>query len=246
MSEQQAVDLLDRVTTDLPVDPGLVAGAVSRGRRLRRRHLVGTAAATVAVLGLTGTGLAVALSGDGATDRRGVDVADTTKPVKPPRPAVVKPWSLAVTAAQVPDTFAALVPGAITELPNKEMNDTSPVVDFLWNGYSVRVGLTADDWVTGKRVPDPLQRCQEHGSGGQACTPGRVPGSFEQTMTWTGPPVDGGVTVRYLTVYYAQGWDVMVMEANAADTKDSPVLAPDVPLSLERLREVAYSDVWFA
>ena len=61
-------------------------------------------------------------------------------------------------------------------------------------------------------------------------------------MTWTGPPADGGVTTRLLTVYFAEGWDVTVMVANAADTKDSPVLSPDVPLTLDQLREVAYSD----
>jgi hypothetical protein len=64
-------------------------------------------------------------------------------------------------------------------------------------------------------------------------------------MTWTGPPVDGAVTTRLLTVYFAEGWDVTVMVANAADAKDSPALADDVPLTLDQLRQVAYSEVWF-
>jgi hypothetical protein len=58
--------------------------------------------------------------------------------------------------------------------------------------------------------------------------------------------VDGSVTTRYLTVYFAEGWDVTVTEANAADTKNSPVLSPEVPLTLDQLREVAYSDAWFS
>ena len=33
--------------------------------------------------------------------------------------------------------------------------------------------------------------------------------------------------------------------SNAADPKNSPVLTPDVPLTLDALREVAYSAVWF-
>jgi hypothetical protein len=37
----------------------------------------------------------------------------------------------------------------------------------------------------------------------------------------------------------------MVTMANAADGKDSPVLSPDVPLTLDQLRDVAYSSVWF-
>ena len=147
-------------------------------------------------------------------------------------------------AAQVPQTFGSLVPGTITTVPNKEMDDANPIVDFRWNGYAVRVGLISDSYVTGQRVPDPLKRCQELGSGAP-CTPGRVAGSYEQTMTWTGPAEDGGVTVRYLAVYFAEGWDVTVTEANAADTKDSPALTPDVPLTMGQLRQVAYSDAWF-
>ena len=38
------------------------------------------------------------------------------------------------------------------------------------------------------------------------------------------------------------GWN---LPANAADTKNSPVLSPDVPLTMDQLRQVAYSDVWF-
>ena len=144
----------------------------------------------------------------------------------------------------MPETFGSLVPGTITTLPNKEMDDANPIVDFLWNGYAARVGVTSDSYVTGERVPDPKQRCELLGTG-QPCTPGRAPGSYEQSVTSTGPAVDGGVTVSFVTVYFAEGWDVHVTLANAADTKDSPVLAPDVPLTLEQLREVAYSDAWF-
>ncbi len=78
MTEHQVTELLERATTDLQPDPGLVAAGVAAGRRRRRRHLVGTAAATVAVLGLAGTGLTVALSGDDADGARGVDVSGSS------------------------------------------------------------------------------------------------------------------------------------------------------------------------
>ena len=247
MTEHQVTELLERATTDLQPDPGLVAAGVAAGRRRRRRHLVGTAAATVAVLGLAGTGLTVALSGDDADGARGVDVSGSSgqQRTPTPAPAAVEPWKLAVTAEQVPATFASVVPGTITTLPNKEMDDANPIVDFLWNGYAVRVGVVSDSYVTGERVPDPKERCELEISVGQPCTPGQVPGSYEQTMTWTGPKDDGRVTVRTLRLYFAEGWDLTVMEANAADYKDSPVLSPDVPLTLDQLREVAYSAAWF-
>ena len=74
MTEHQMTELLERATADLQPDPDLVAGRLAVGRRRRRRHLVGTAAATVAVLGVVGTGLTVALSGDDADGARRVDV----------------------------------------------------------------------------------------------------------------------------------------------------------------------------
>ena len=244
MTEHHVTELLERVTAELQPEPGLVAAGVAAGRRRRRRHLVGTAAATVTVLGLAGTGLTVALSGDGAGGARGVDPAPitSTRP-KAQAPAPVEHWDLAVTAGQVPATFASLLGGDVTELPRKEPD--IPIVDFRWNGLATRVGLISDSFITGKSVTDPRRRCEEFGSGGQPCEPGRVPGSFEQSMTWTGPPVDGGVTTRLLTVYFAEGWDVTVSVSNAADSKNSPVLTPDVPLTLDQLREVAYSAVWF-
>ena len=107
------------------------------------------------------------------------------------------------------------------------------------------MGLISDSFITGKSVTDPRRRCEEFGSGGQPCEPGRVPGSFEQSMTWTGPPVDGASRRGSSPSYFAEGWDVTVIVANAADSKNSPVLTPDVPLTLDQLREVAYSAVWF-
>ena len=244
MTEHHVTELLDRATAELRPDPGLVAAGVVAGRRRRRRHLVGTAAATVAVLGLTGTGLTLALSGTGGDGSRAVDPAAPTAPktAKTQTPATFDRWTLAVTPGQLPATFASVLPGEIAEHPQKEPD--IPIVDFRWNGFATRVGLVSDSFITGERVADPKDRCEQFGSGFD-CTPGRVPGSYEQANTGTGPPVDGGVTVRFLTVYFAEGWDVTVMIANAADTKNSPVLSPDVPLTMDQLRDVAYSDLWF-
>jgi hypothetical protein len=245
MTEHQVTELLERATAELRPDPGLIAAGVAAGRRRRRRHLVGTAAVTVTVLGLAGAGLTIALSGSG-DGSRAVDPASTSKPHRTttaPTPQVGQ-WKLAVKAAEVPGAFGSLVPGTITTVPNKEMDDANPIVDFLWNGYAVRVGLVSDSYVTGERVPDPKERCEQFGSGGP-CAPGRVPGSYEESITATGPAVDGGITNSFVTVYLAEGWDVMVTMANAADGKDSPVLSPDVPLTLDQLRDVAYSGVWF-
>jgi hypothetical protein len=107
----------------------------------------------------------------------------------------------------------------------------------------VRIGLTADDYLTTDRITDPLQRCQELGSG-YGCTPGRVPGSYEQSNTAVDAE-DGGMTNRVLAVYLPNGWDVTIMETNSPGLKTGPVLSPEPQFTLDQLRDAAYSDAWF-
>jgi hypothetical protein len=201
-------------------------------------------------VGLVGTGLTLAVSGDGATAPRGVDVADQTTPTVTPTPTREQSLAdvldeLAVRSAQVPQVFGSIIPGDVGALPNKEMLDSRPIVDFLWDGFAVRVGLTPASENTGGSDLEPRRRCEEFGHTDGPCVPGRLPGSYEESTTATGPAVDGGVTVRFLNVYLANGWDVLVTVANAADTKQAPVLSPKPPLTLDRMRDVAYSDLWF-
>jgi hypothetical protein len=72
-----------------------------------------------------------------------------------------------------------------------------------------------------------------------------VPGSYEESVTATGRPLDGGVTFRFLHFYLPNGWDVQLTVANAADMKNSPLLAAEPPLTIEQLRDVAYSPLLF-
>lgn len=251
------VTLLDRAASRLEPDlDRLVAGGTARGRRLRRRRRVGTGLTALAVVGLVATSAAVVpqlLDADGSAPRQGAVASDPTptptpEPSTPPAPTR-RP--LAVTQAEVPGTFAELFPGEITELPAKEVVDEAPIVDFRWNGFGVRVGITPAEYSlpysidTGEQIGTaggPRKRCRTGGLGG--CVPG-PDGSWVATYVNTGPAVDGGVSSRFVTVYTADGWDVMVVSHNAASSKGSELLADEPPFTVAQLEQAALSGIWF-
>ena len=198
-------ELLERVTAELQPEPGLVAAGVAAGRRRRRRHLVGTAAATVTVLGLAGTGLTVALSGDGAGGARGVDRRRSHR--RGPKAQATRPGrALGPRGHRRPGaaTFAALRAATSPSFPGRSRTSRSSIP---MERLATRVGLISDSFITGKSVTDPRRRCEEFGSGGQPCEPGRVPGSFEQSRPDRSPGRRRR-DERLLTVYFAEGWDV--------------------------------------
>lgn len=223
----------------------LVAGGIARGRRQRSRRRAGSALAAVAVFGVIGSVAGADLLGD---SKQGAGFA-TNEPElpAPAEPTVVKPperRELAVTAEGIPDRFAELFPGSIEEVAQKPLDDANPIVEFRWNGYAVRVALTTEQYVSGGLVGTPMERCRLEGGMSGRCVTGPN-GAAITSMTWTGPPADGGVTSSALSVFTADGWTVTVMAHNAADSKDSQVLSERPPFSLHELRRAATSEVWF-
>jgi len=252
MNEQEMADLLDGATRDLAPDiQGLVAGGLRRGQvRRRRRRTAATVTTTVlAVLAIVVTGSQVLGPDDIA--RQGVDPAGSAPPtLDRPSPTVSAPTPtgpatkarLAVTAEQVPRTFASLEPGKVSTPSTKSGTDTAPIVDFTWNGFGIRVGITPDDYVTGRPVPDPARRCAAN-AGGDPCRPG-PDGTVISTYSATNPPVDGGTDVRWAWVFRPDGWDVLVRAYNGP-AKEGPVTADQPPFTLAELRRLAASDIWF-
>lgn len=264
MNEQEIGALLERATRDLTPDlESLVAGGVRRGRvRQRRRRVVGAGSALLAAVFVAG--VAWGLVGQQSPGSRAIDPA-TTRPSAPSTPvtpltpspsasassagttarATPARAELAVTTAEVPSTFALLAPGEVSAPEPGSGPDSAPVVDFTWNGFAVRVGVTPDDWVTGERVPDPARRCAEEGLGGDGvgpCRPGPE-GTVIQTMDGTNPPIDGGTALRSVTVFRPDGWDVLVMAYNGP-AKEGPVTADQPPFTLDELEQFASSDAW--
>lgn len=160
----------------------------------------------------------------------------------PTRPAGRVRARLAVTTEQVPATFASLEPGQVGVPSAKSGPDAAPVVDFTWDHFGIRVGITPDDYVTGRSVPDPARRCVEQAGGG-TCRPG-PDGTVVSTSSSTNPEVDGGTAVRSVSAFRPDGRDVLVM-ANNGPTRQGPVIADKPPLTLTELEHVATSDLWF-
>ena len=219
----------------------LVAGGTARGRRLRRRRRVGASLATVAAVGIVT--VSIPLLDNGGSGPTGTEVASDPTPSvsETTPPAAPEPRVLAVTQAQVPDTFAELVPGEITEWPQKEVRDESPIVDFQWNGFAARVGIVPDDYRTGEpENRTPMEMCQRYGQPGLTCQV--LPdGTVAQTNTWLTP---GGREQSWANAFLPDGWEATAFIHNAA-TKESPALTAHPPLTPQQLLDVLLSDAWF-
>lgn len=247
MNEREMVELLRRATEDLSPDTRtLVTGGLERGRRRQRRRRVtaGLAAATASVaLGIGSWQLldTAEVSGRGVDPAAPTQTPSTTsasaEPEREPTPTV----DLAVTTADVPTAFASLEGGEVSAPGPKSGPDAAPVVDFTWNGFGVRVGITPDDYVSGQREPDPAVRCAEQTN--DRCRP-RPDGTVVSTTSGTNPAVDGGTRLRSVIVFRPDGWDVLVMAYNGPD-KEGPVLADEPPFDVAELTRIASSDVWF-
>ncbi|MEP7088893.1 MAG: hypothetical protein ABI776_02200 [Nocardioidaceae bacterium] len=249
--------LLHRATRDLAPDvEALVAGGLRRGQVRRRRRRIAATAVTVATSMAAVLAVIVASSqllGPGGVPDRADDPADsaptaavspspTTSASTPARPAGRIQARLAVTTEQVPTTFASLEPGQVGVPSADSGPDAAPVVDFTWNHFGIRVGITPDDYATGHSVPDPVRRCAEQ-SGGAPCRPG-PDGTAISTSSSTSPAVDGGTVMRSVWVFRPDGWDVLVAAYNGP-SRQGPVTADKPPLTLRELEHVATSDVWF-
>ncbi len=257
MNEKDLTELLRRETDDLAPDVlSLVAGGLRRGRVRQRRRRVAAAVATSAAAVLVTVGGVQLIGSDGPATRGIAPAApsvtsapsDTSAPSTPSHPSRTPDSEpppkaeLAVTTEQVPTTFATLEPGEVSAPSAKSGPDTAPVVDFTWMGFGIRVGLTPDDYATGRSVPSPARRCAELGDG-SVCRPG-PDGTVVSTSSFTNPAVDGGTQVRSVTVFRPDGWDVLVMAYNGPG-KEGPAIAAEPPLDLEQLQRIASSDVWF-
>jgi hypothetical protein len=266
-SERELSVLLREATSSLTPDvPGLVGGAVARGQRQVRRRRTGTTLAAVAVVGIVGGMAGPLTTGTDAGSGDEDSIAATTPsaatgPTDSGGQTAAPQRKLTVAAAEIPDTFARIFPGEITELPQKESD--VPVVDFRWNGFAVRVGFTTAQQEAGTSIdprsgqPVPGSAPTEPGTPMERClrsAPLREDGSTAPCRRGPGGsvvstlhrfPSGGGVTMNWAWVYTTDGWTIGISAANATAGKDGTVLAPHPPLTPQQLLQAATSDLWF-
>ena len=245
--EHRLATLLRESTAELTPDVvGLVEGGTARGQGLRRRRRVGTALAAVAVVGVIGVAASVGpgLLDDGSSQGTEGQVTDPGKPdpVKPPQKETPPPTrKLAVKADRIPAIVAELYPGEIAPASARtgriiDDGPTAQIAHFRWNGFLTSVGaMTGGSTAT--------EACGNL-SPGSTCT--QLPdGSTLLRWSETGPAVDGAVSGQGASLFTDDGWEVFAISYNAADGKDSPVLADDPPLTLAQLEQIVRDDAWF-
>ena len=144
---------------------------------------------------------------------------------------------LAVSAPEVPGAFTGIVGGSTSDVEAyPEVN--AALAHFRWDGFATTVMIEPSPQGT----PEAL--CRRYSAEGASCSDG-ADGAVYSTWQETGPEADGGVTGRGISWWTADGWAVDVISYNAAEGKDSEVLADEPPLSAAELAEVASSGVWF-
>lgn len=244
-------ELLRRASDDLAPDVDrLVSGGIARGRSRRRRARVGTTVASLAVIGVVG-GLAVVVPRlDGADSARDPGVAtdgpSETAPETPseapspgPTGTPTAPEQLReIPAAQVPEIALSLLqPPASLTLGEPDVHLDEPdhrVVRVRLDGMVTDFGMFS-------RKPGSVSSCrQDAESMGGSC---QELGEDLLLLTW-GPVEADGVTCQGANVERSR-YEVWATSCNAAESKDSPPLAAEPPLTVMQLAQIVANDYWF-
>lgn len=234
-------ELLRRASDDLTPDVDrLVNGGITRGRSRRRRARIGTTVASLAVIGVVGGLAAVVPHLGGADSARDPGLA-TDGPTETPTetPTVTAPEQLRdIPAAQIPKIALSLLqPAASLTLGEPDVHLDQPehrVVRARLDGMVTDFGMFP-------RKPGSESSCrQDAESMGGLCQ------EIEDgvlLLTW-GPALADGVTCQGANVERAR-YEVWVTSCDAAESKDSPPLADEPPLSVPQLVQIVASDHWF-
>jgi hypothetical protein len=242
-------DLLSRATSGLTPDVArLVSGGIARGRLRRRRARIGTAVASLAVIGAVGGLAAVVpqLSG-GADTARDPGVARggaTATPAPGPTETPTAPGESSgrqlrpLPAAQVPTIALSLLDlGSSPRVSDIDVHLDGPqrrVVRVRYDGMITEFGLHPS-------APQSLADCERDARGVDGTCLEVFDGQV--VLTW-GPVIDDGVTCHGAALERG-GHELYATSCNAAERHDSPPLAPEPPLSRDELVEVLASDYWF-
>jgi hypothetical protein len=253
-----------------PDVPGLVRGAIDRGRGKRRRRNVGVAlaaAATVSVVGVTASVVSSLGSGGAGFDPAGApasaagpvtSTATSTAPpkatqpksqprTKPGRPPAIPTADIPVKAADLPRLFTTLYPGKVT--PAEER--TGRIIDdgragqyahFLWNGAMTSVGFAAYSGTPAQRCRELQQDASQSGPRLNCLT--RPDGTVSMSWRETAPARDGGGTGQGVSLFTKDGYEIFAISYNWA-RKGGPNLAEEPPLSIAQLTRAVTDDVWF-
>lgn len=253
-------DLLEQGTADLlPDTQRLVAAGVARGRAQRRRNRIGTAAASVAMLGVVGGGAAVVPQLFSEPESTPIQVATAPAPVAERDPAPVGDREVVDTEAEVvlralvpdADLFTALDPGPDGHLVRAEYDGGTLEVKAAATHSAVDREKYQELQEAGLNPPplgSPKQECQRMASAGATCA--QVDGGWLVTQARTESDPDAGELVsNYAMLLTPDGFRVEVAGASGRLAADGSSVIPTAdglpPLTLDEVAGLVQSHLWF-
>ncbi|WP_457207380.1 hypothetical protein [Nocardioides sp. P5_C9_2] len=254
------VDLLLRQAADhlaIPDVDRLVAGGVTRGRTRRRRARIGTAVASVAVLGVVGVVSAV-------VPRLGADV-DSARDPRPVQPATSGPTAGSPDVAPPADVLRPLVgdaamAAALQAATGAQQVRQEIVADDGSGDLTRRFYLTLDGAEVSFRIrwynsPVAVADGGRPLSPDFLCEPGPdvdcttlVDGSRllrQEAYASGGDGVPNAVQERTASLATWDGWQVDVIATNTPAEKSGEVVADEPVLTLEEVTALATSPEWY-
>lgn len=251
--------LLRRSAADLPLPDveRLVADGVARGRTRRRRARVGTAVASVAVIGVVGAAATVA-------PRLGGEV-DSARDPRPVRPAASVPTAGAPDVAPPADVLRPLVGPDAMLLTLKTLSGASRLdwasidrgsadrqrlyhvivdgaqVSFRFRWYNNP--LVVED---GGRPLSPDFLCEPGPDVDCTTLPDGSRLLRQEAYPSGGAGVPDAVQERTVTLATWDGWQVDVIATNTPAEKSGEVVADEPVLTLAELTALATSGDWYA
>ena len=224
--------LLRRATDDLQPDiDQLVAAGLIRGRTRQRRTRIGTAVATLAVLGAIGAGASALPLGpapDSARDPARPATSTTANPT-PAQPS----GPLAVAASDIPatvdDILGTSLAGPVLSGSQFPATDTESIktADFLYDGMLTTVVID--------RYPDAVLPCDD-----EPCPP-----ATDGAVLLEFGPTRSGESEELGVLVWRRGFGITVNSYSSDENIGSAALADSPPLSKEQVLAIASSEVWF-
>jgi len=228
--------VLHRATDDLaPEAPDLLlARAVRRGARLRRRRRVVTVSSAVAGIAAACVVSVLTLA---RTDGAAAPSVTDPGPVVPTHTMSREPH-VTVDRHDVGTTFSQILPGTVTEehdVPAWRVHAKGGYEStFLWNGSRVALAL----WPFHGDARAVCARSTKGSLGTQTCVRVRDGWAVHDST------MDDQSYNRWSSVLLDNGFRMWVMISNSADEKGSRTAGPP-PLGVHDLEKVATSPLWF-
>jgi hypothetical protein len=248
MTQTQLAELLERATADLSPSTDLVTGAITTGRRRRRRGLAGVASAVVAAGVVGGALLVLPGSGPGgdtvvadhSSTRSGTSVA--AQPSAPSSaPAATSDGPFPVGPDAMASTLATLLHGTVTNPNDDQYHLSAPdgwqsgAVDL--DGASVLVSYQRS---TGARCDGDMSK------GDTSCTAlggGFFLATYSAEVTSAGVGKTG-VRMVGVTYYTPSGYKINATASNGSGADPTTPTMDQPVLGIDALTAIAENPLW--